>query len=78
MIEVYIYGCTTCGVNALLLSRVKKAHGEVTVYNSVQQDNRNRHVGFLERAGIETANFPPIIVVNKGERVIRLSEWKLL
>jgi hypothetical protein len=78
MIEVYIYGCTTCGVNALLLGRVKKQHGDVTVLNSAQIDNRRKHTAYLVDAGIETKNYPPIIVINGGERIIRLAEWKLL
>lgn len=78
MIEVYIFGCSTCGTNAMLLNRLKKTHGEVTVYNSVKPENRDRHLGFLNRAGIEINNYPAIVVVNSGERIIRLSEWKLL
>lgn len=78
MIDVYIYGCSTCGTNALLLNRLKRARGNVNVYNSVQIDNRNRHIAFLEHAGIETRDFPAIIVVNGGERIIRLSQWTLL
>lgn len=78
MIEVFIFGCTTCGTNALLLNRLKRIHGEVSVYNSVQIDNRNRHTEYLERAGIEIKNYPALIVINGGERILRLTEWKSL
>lgn len=78
MIEVFIYGCTTCGTNALTISRIQKMHGKVTIYNSVQKDNREKHVEYLKSAGMETNSYPPIIVLNGGERITRLQEWKSL
>jgi len=78
MVEVFIYGCTSCGVNALHLKRLQKVHGESTVYNSTRKDNFEKHKAYLERAGIQDKNYPAIIVVNEGERIIRLSQWTLL
>jgi len=78
MIEVFIYGCTTCGVNALHLKRLQKVTGEGAVYNSTRKNNLERHIKFLNQAGIETDNYPAIIVVNGGERILRLTEWKSL
>lgn len=77
VIDVYIYGCTTCGTNALLLNRIRSLH-EVTVYNSAQVDNRTKHSAYLNEAGIDVKTYTPIIVVNNGERIMRLSEWKSL
>lgn len=77
MIEVFVFGCTTCGSNSLYINRLIKKHGEVTSYNTAK-GNRDRHLAYLERAGIETKDYPAIIVVNEGERILRLSEWTLL
>jgi len=78
VIEVFIYGCTSCGVNALHLKRLQKVHGEGVVYNSTRKANLEKHEKYLERAGIEDKNHPAIIVVNEGERIIRLAQWTLL
>lgn len=74
-IEVFIYGCTKCGINGLHLARLKKVW-EVKMNNSLHQPARDMHVEYLKRAGIEVQSYPPIIVIDGGKRIMRLSEWK--
>jgi len=76
MIDIYVNGCGTCGVNGLYIGRIKKVHGEVTVHNSTRLANRVSHIEFLKQAGIELSNVPSIIVINNGKRIMRLEEWK--
>ncbi len=78
MIEVFLYGCSTCGVNALSVARLRKSHPNIVVNNSIHENHRSRHAAYLERAGIEINRYPAIIVVNDGARILRLSEWKSL
>lgn len=77
MIEVFIYGCTTCGVNSLYLGRLKKAH-QVKMNNSLHQPAREKHVEYLKQAGMETQSYPAIIVIDEGKRILRLSEWNTI
>ena len=77
MIEVFLYGCSTCGINSLMIARLKKVYPDVIVNNSVHLDNRRRHTSYLEHAGMDSKSFPPIIVINEGEAILSLSEWKL-
>lgn len=75
MIEVFIFGCTSCGVNSIHLSRLKKAH-QFKMNNSLHQPARENHIKYLKKAGMELQSYPAIIVINGGERILRLSEWK--
>lgn len=75
-IDVYIYGCTTCGTNSIIINKLKREYPDMTVYNSAAEENRKRHVDFLRQSGIETQAYPAIIVINDGARIMRISEWK--
>lgn len=74
-VDVYLYGCTTCGINGLYLARLKKTY-EVKMHNSLHQPARDEHIELLKRAGIELQSYPALIVVDGGKRILRLSEWK--
>lgn len=75
MIDVYMFGCTTCGVNGLHLAKMKQVH-QVKMHNSLHQPARDEHIELLKRAGIELQSYPSIIVLDGGKRILRLSEWK--
>lgn len=76
--EVFISGCTTCGMNAVLIARVKKHRPDATVYNTKYDGSsqQNRHIRFLQNAGISLDAYHSIVVENDGERITLLKEWK--
>jgi len=77
VIEVYISGCSTCGINALLLNRLWRTH-DVTLVDSRKDAALEQHAAYLTQAGMPVTSYKPIIVVNRGERIMELAEWKSL
>jgi len=77
VIEVYISGCSTCGINALLLNRLRRTH-DVTLVDSRKDAALEQHADYLTQAGMPVTSYKPIIVVNRGERIMELAEWKSL
>lgn len=79
-IQLYIYGCQTCGVNATYVRRLKALYNkgdiELDVKNSkYDTDALVQHTDFLKSTGMDVDTYPPI-VVHDGE-VTPLREWRL-
>lgn len=77
MIEIYIHSCTSCGLTAMRIAKVKRHHPDVKVI-----DTRNdkaaleRHIEYLKHSGIDMSEYTAIVVDNGGEMIIRLSDWR--
>lgn len=71
--KIYIYGCI-CGVNGVLVNRVKRSHPDTQVINTkYEEQGRAEHVELLRRADMETDSYPAIVV--DGTTITRLESW---
>jgi hypothetical protein len=67
--QLYIYGCSTCGVNSVYVQRLKThcLHADInleiknTKYDQVALE---QHAAYLNISGINTDSYPPIVVAN--------------
>lgn len=78
--EIFISGCTTCGMNAALVAKVKRSSDDVVVYNTKYDGafQLDRHIAYLVKAGMKVDSYHSIVVENNGERISLLKEWKPL
>ena len=75
--SIYVNGCTTCGINANYIIRVRHSIPDVTVCNTRRNDEAlKQHMEYLERAGMDKGQYHAIVVENEGERITLLKEWK--
>jgi hypothetical protein len=78
MIKVYVYGCSSCGINAVWVRKVQ-AYGlkkgiEVLIINSKYNEQaRQDHAYHLTNAGLSVDNYLPIVV--EGDTVKELRGW---
>lgn len=71
---IYIYGCSTCGVNAQYIRKVK-AHSEVEVINTkYDKVARQEHANYLRLMGLDLSTYSPIVV--DGDKVTLLRLWQ--
>lgn len=78
MVEVFIYGCTTCGVNKIYVNNLRNLVGEVKVINSANRglEDHQKYLSLCDKSPIQ--KYSPIIVINNGEKILELSQWKSL
>lgn len=70
--NVYVYGCTTCGVNSVLIRRLRKLNDDVQVINTkYDEEARKEHIAYLQEAGFDMDSMKPIIVENGKVRGLR-------
>jgi hypothetical protein len=79
MITIYLYGCSTCGVNAVYVRRVKayaQEHNQtVEVRNSKYDvDARQIHVEYLESMFGRVSDYIPIVIDENGNAT-ELRKW---
>jgi len=76
--EIFINGCSTCGLNAAYIARVKAHRDNVTVYNTRYDGaaQLERHTAFLKHAGMGIDTYHAIVVEDGGATITRLSTWK--
>lgn len=75
-IEILNYGCTTCGLTAMRIAKVKRHHPDVKVIDT--RNNKvalERHIEYLKHSGIDRSEYTSIVVENGGEMIVRLSDW---
>lgn len=77
-VDIFVNGCTGCGMNAALIAKVKAHFYEVNVVNTKYgtDNDRARHMGYILQAGMDTHSYHSIVVENNGERISLLKEWK--
>lgn len=76
-VEIFVNGCTSCGMNAALIARVKHSIPDVKVINTkYDYSYQELHMGYVIRAGMSTGTYHSIVVENEGERISLLKEWK--
>lgn len=75
--EIFVHGCTTCGMNLSLIQRVKK-HQKASIHNTkyAGPEQLARHIEFLKQAGMTVDAYHSIVVEDEGKRITLLKEWK--
>lgn len=72
--KIYIHGCSTCGINAAYIRKIK-ANNKVEVINSkYSEQDRKDHATNLMIAGLKVENYDPIVV--EGTKITPLRLWK--
>lgn len=75
-IKVFVNSCTTCGVNAIYIARLKNKHPDAEIINSRADKSRyEEHLHYISRAGMDGLPHP-IVVEGGGEVITLLKEWK--
>lgn len=75
--NIYVHGCTTCGIYAHLIDLVKRDYPDAVVYNTRYEDDAKvRQLELLNNAGFEKDTYTAIVELE--DRVVRLGEWSLL
>jgi len=76
--EIFVSGCTTCGLNAAYIARVKANRENVTVFNTKYDGapQLQRHLDYLISAGMSTDQYHPIVVEGNGKVITDLRTWK--
>lgn len=78
-IFIYIYGCSTCGINSILIRKVKKYALEnnrdfVVKNTKYSKSDRDVHADYLSSLNLDTANYHAIVV--DGDNITLLKLWK--
>lgn len=75
--EIFVHGCTSCGMNLALIKRVSR-QVKVQIHNTKYggPEILDRHIAFLNQAGMTVDAYHSIVVENEGERITLLKEWK--
>jgi len=75
--EIYIYGCTSCGVNAAYIRRVLSSVKDIKVYNTKSNKLKLQdHIEYLKSSGISVNEYHSIVVEGRGEIITLLKEWR--
>lgn len=73
--EIFVNSCTSCGITAMLIAKVKRHHPDAKVIDT-RKGELERHVQYLKSSGIEVSEYVPIVVENNGEVITRLKDWR--
>lgn len=71
--EIYIHGCSSCGVMAHYVRRILRERPDAVIKNSRYDETaRLEHAGYVQQLGI-TWDYSPVVVENGT--VTKLAEW---